>query len=146
MGYQRKDNPELKYFLCASKITSKKLLLLWKCVHLRLLISFGSSLHKITNSKGPNLEQELGNPSPGSNVQISQLEGLKVGEEGGGRSISRRKSNGQRVESRKCLWGWKFSVTGGQCLRKNSEGTIRDCCGRINPLRERKLLRDFRRC
>lgn len=52
-------------------------------MHLRLLISFWSSLHKITNSKGPNLEQELGNPSPGSNIQISQLEGLKVGEEGG---------------------------------------------------------------
>ena len=65
-------------------------------MHLRLLISFWSSLHKITNSKGPNLEQELGNLSPGSNIQISQLEGLKVGEEGGGRSISRRKSNGYK--------------------------------------------------
>jgi len=53
-------------------------------VHLRLLISFWSSLRKITNSKGPNLEQELENPSPGSNIQISQLEGLKGGEEGEG--------------------------------------------------------------
>ena len=69
-----------------------------------ILISFWSSLHKTTNSKGPNLEQEFGNPSPGSNIQISQLEGLEVGEEGGGRSISRRKSSGHKaLRAEKCL-------------------------------------------
>ena len=55
-----------------------------------LLISLWRSLCEETNIKEPNLVQES---SPGGNIQISQLEGLRVGEGRGGRSIPGRRNS-----------------------------------------------------